>query len=417
MVIISKEKSLAVFICNNSLFHFSRTLPGAVIVLLLLSNGVSIKAFTFAKALQLLTSALLTVPAGIFADRFGRKKSLIIACIAEIIYFILLMKPSNTNIIIGEFFNGICLCFYAGAYEGWLLDLNKQKHSKEFTHIILKASEYMFLFMMTASLIGAFLGTSVFLVSVIFLSIVTLLHCFIYEPSYLERKQEATNTDDVVKDNITQNNKEKKLNILLQAVYFLFQKKVGLFLLVSGALFTGLMQFVFQFWQPIIESSGVTSHLTFGAIFSATLFFQYLISIVSRKIVYKNVSIINALCFNWTIASISLIALILLLPFKIYSIVIALYVLFNGFMTSASNLVSVLSAKHIDKRYHATGLSVIDLVGRLLGAFFLFTIIPFISLKSIHYTWIFLAFVFLSLSFVTLFVLEKKYALSEGVKL
>ncbi len=69
-------------------------------------------------------------------------------------------------------------------------------------------------------------------------------------------------------------------------------------------------------------------------------------------------------------------------------IVIFLYASFNGLLSNATNLVNVLVARNIDKQYHSTGISIIDLIGKCTGGIALFVVIPFISSANIFWIWL-----------------------------
>lgn len=372
---------------NNSLFYFSRTIPSAVMVLIILSSGVSIQTFTFAKSLQLLTSTLLTIPAGIHADKFGRKKSLLISSVTQIIYFLLLYNPSNIHVVIGEIINGIGICFYNGAYEGWLLDLNnEQTSSNKFMNNIIHSSEFSLLSMMIASLFGSLFDKKVFLISVTCLTLVTIIFLLIPD-----------------KDDHYLNIKQK--NLFIDSAKYLINTRIGILILILGALYTGLMQLVWQFWQPFFHNAGINNYLYFGIIFSMILLSQYVISVLLRRFVYHKLSLSINLCLNWFLASFSM--FLLLIIYKNYLIItIILYCGFSGFMNGSNSIIHVICAKNISKYYHATSISIIDFVGRFFGALLFITIIPFIDNNHIWYIWLLLTIIFTG-AMICVYLLDK----------
>lgn len=387
-MILSKKHALNLLVVNNSLFNFSRTLPGAILVIILFSHNISIQTFTFAKALQLLTSALLTIPAGIFADRFGRKKAVIVACIAQIIYFICLVKPTNTSIVIGEIFNGIGLCFYIGSFEGWLLKLNRKDCEIEFKNNILKSSEFVYLSIMIASIIGAIFSSYVIIITLVFLVITTLIFVFTFEPKI-------------------ENN--KNVIFLKDSSHFLFKSNNGLIILLTGSLSIGLMQFIFQFWQPFFKNIGVKNDFYFGIIFAFTMFSQYLSSILLRKHLYPKFDLMTNLCLCWLSSFISMCFIFFISDFNKIILIVFMYALFNAFMANANSLFSVFVAKSIKEEYHSTGISIIDFFGKLLGSIFFFLVIPFIKTEYIKYSWIILSLIFLILSTLIFLLYKNKF--------
>ncbi len=273
MTVLDK-KTLPALLINNALFNFSRTLPGAIIVVVILAHGVSLQAFTLAKALQLITSAIVTIPAGMVADRYGRKKALIIACLCQIMYFSLLIEPTSNKVILGEIFNGMGLAFYAGSYEAWLLHLNSKRHDYRFMNNIIRSSEMVFLSIATASIIGALISTYVFIITVICLILVTLFY-------YILPEEKAGAPE----------NKEKPLPshmIFVSAFRYLLVSNIGKVLLISGVVSIGMMQFIYQYWQPFFVHTGLVQPLVLALIFF--IYFMWTISIfhtISQIYLYK----------------------------------------------------------------------------------------------------------------------------------
>lgn len=80
-------ESLMLFL-GSSLFNLSRTFVSAVLILYLLTSGINLSTIGLAKSLQLAVSILITVPAGKFADKYGNKISVVLACLFGSLYFI-----------------------------------------------------------------------------------------------------------------------------------------------------------------------------------------------------------------------------------------------------------------------------------------------------------------------------------------
>jgi MFS family permease len=377
-----KERKLLILIVNNALFSFSRTLPGATLVLIVFSYGISLKTIALAKGLQLLVSSILTIPAGILADRFGRKNCLILSCLSEAFYFFLMIDVTDNKLILGEIFNGVGLSLYNGAYEGLLLSFNKKNSKYEFSNNVLKSWEYVFLAMMISSLIGALLGKYVFFVATISLLLVTLFFLLIPEPV------------------LHVNRKHASFHIVKKTIQYFMSNRNGMIILLAGALYLGLIQFLFQFWQPFFKNFGINNNITFGVIFSLTLLGQYLVTTIMRKLPNK-ISFVKKLVFCW-LGSFFISFALVFSDVNNQQIIIFLYCAFNALMAGANNLVSILASKSIDENFHSTGISVIDFFGRVVGALSLLMISPFISLEYIKYTWFFvgIAFMFIAINFI-----------------
>lgn len=88
----------------HGLFSLSRAFIGAVLVIYLINKGVALSVISIAKSAQLVTSIIFNYPSGLVADKYGNKLAILLACLSELIYFYLMLNPSNSNVIIGEIF-------------------------------------------------------------------------------------------------------------------------------------------------------------------------------------------------------------------------------------------------------------------------------------------------------------------------
>ncbi len=104
------------------------TFPGihrAVLIIYLTNHGISLSVIALAKSAQLIVSVLFNYPAGLISDRYGNKVTVLLACVAEMIYFGLMLHPSEQSVITGEMFNGLGIALYTGAYEAWIFTHKK----------------------------------------------------------------------------------------------------------------------------------------------------------------------------------------------------------------------------------------------------------------------------------------------------
>lgn len=73
------KRQLGLLYISNFLFNSS--IAGAAWVLLLVSDGYSLIQVGFAETVFHIVSLMAEIPSGMFADVFGRKKSLILSCV------------------------------------------------------------------------------------------------------------------------------------------------------------------------------------------------------------------------------------------------------------------------------------------------------------------------------------------------
>ena len=76
------KRQLGLLYISNFMFNIS--IAGAAWVLLLVSDGYSLVQVGFAETVFHIVSLIAEIPSGMFADVFGRKKSLILSCVMSI---------------------------------------------------------------------------------------------------------------------------------------------------------------------------------------------------------------------------------------------------------------------------------------------------------------------------------------------
>ena len=77
------NRQLGLLYISNFMFNIS--IAGAAWVLLLVSDGYSLVRVGFAETVFHITSLIAEIPSGMFADVFGRKKSLILSCVMSML--------------------------------------------------------------------------------------------------------------------------------------------------------------------------------------------------------------------------------------------------------------------------------------------------------------------------------------------
>jgi MFS family permease len=77
------KRQLGLLYISNFMFNIS--IAGAAWVLLLVSDGYSLVQIGFAETVFHIVSLIAEIPSGMFADVFGRKKSLILSCIMSML--------------------------------------------------------------------------------------------------------------------------------------------------------------------------------------------------------------------------------------------------------------------------------------------------------------------------------------------
>ena len=108
----------------DGFFQGGRLIVGATSVTYLLSQNLSFAQIAQLKSIQAIVFLFLDVPAGIFADSHGRKKSLLVSVITAIFSFFLYFNGAGafSIFVVAEIFAAVSICFWSGAYEAYTLE-------------------------------------------------------------------------------------------------------------------------------------------------------------------------------------------------------------------------------------------------------------------------------------------------------
>jgi MFS family permease len=144
-------KLLSVF---NFLTDFSFFSPVAIIYFSRVSGSFALGMSIF--SIAMISSAVFEIPTGVFSDRIGRKKTLVLGSIALLLAIIFYaLGFSYWYLIIGALFEGLSRAFYSGNNDALLYDtLRDEQNEKEFHEYLGKTSS----FFQFASAISAGLG-------------------------------------------------------------------------------------------------------------------------------------------------------------------------------------------------------------------------------------------------------------------
>jgi len=359
----------------NALFNCGRTFIGGFIIASLMMQSISLSTVSIAKAAQLLITVLFTVQAAKFSIRFSNKCCVVLGCIFAILYFMFLTYPSNINVICGEICNGFSLAFYCGSYEAWLFSCSKAT-DKDSSHKAFALSQELSYFSMAlAGLVGAILSNYAITMSIFTILIGSMI---------------ALTCDENV-----EHIKNKKQNSI-KLSFFLNKNSLGLFTILS--LSYGLMQCIYQYWQPYFKEINAELSFTYlGGIFFFFMIFQSVYSKLTRKY-FK----IDSFLVSLQLLLCSLI-LILLSEKIISNIYLAsfMFIIFMGLVSSSFNYLFSLINTFINDDYQSIYISYIEAISRLIG-FVTLTTYSYLNFLTISWLWELLAFNFL---FIAVFLL------------
>ena len=367
----------------NGTFHFARMFSGAIFVIYLLGQNVSLATIAFSKAVQLVVTGLFMVPSGMFADKCGRKNSILIACISGALYYALLIRPTPSTVVVGEAFNGIALAFYAGAFESWLFSNVNHNDSFLLNKQLARAREISYLGMVLAGVIGSLLVSWAFSLSLIIIVIAFLLFLFSDENRIIATQ-----------------NKTLAFRVLFkQSLCSLSANRISAYVALAGICCMGFMQLVYQFWQPFFTnfSEIKIGPTELGLIFAAFMLAQYAVSWFTRTFLLKHSEqIVERIGWVWGLAGIALLVTVGTTTYP--AVCLIAFCLFQGMVASGGTLLTALAGQMIDKNIQSTTFSVIELGGRCLGAILLFMGSGIIASAKFFFGWPLVGVVLLALA-------------------
>lgn len=180
------------------LFKFLRQLTFfmPIYALFFIENGLSMSQVLLISTTIVISSQIFQIPTGIFADLYGRKKSVIIGAIFNFLAIFTYSIGTNfQTFIIGAIFMGIGVSFISGAFQAIIYDsLFELNKTKEYLKVEGRSSFYYGFAMVFAGIIGGIIAEKglrlTYYLTLIpsFLAIITLF--FLYEPKTHHKKEE-----------------------------------------------------------------------------------------------------------------------------------------------------------------------------------------------------------------------------------
>lgn len=226
------------------LFHFFDSLIffTPVIVLFWQSKGLSMTQITLLQSIYSIGVILLDVPTGAFADRFGKKKSLMLGSLFWTLGLIWYgLSGSFWQFVIGELIIGTGSAFTSGAdrayIHGLLQTMNKER---DFKKVEGSARSVMQVAQAVASVVGGFIGT----ISLALTLLASAVSVFI---GFLTASMLAPVAKDIESHKLTYIQTLRKSFAAIR-----HNRLVGWYTLFFG-FFTGMVFPLFFYTQPLMQ--------------------------------------------------------------------------------------------------------------------------------------------------------------------
>lgn len=259
---IMKEKAVKHFIAIQVLLYVSIFMTGGYYVEYLREHGLTLLQVNLVNCTFFATLFICEIPTGAFADMFGRKYAIVLACILRGIGAIVYGSSDTFGwFILAEVISGIGLTFMNGAFNSWLVDsLHHRGYAVVDSRIFGRIEGYALASGAISAIVGSYLGASWprlpwFLEGSI--GIVTgIIAYYILTEEYFV-KQETHWKEKL----------QKMRTTVSSSLQYARTEKTVRFILIINLIQLFSVQAFNMYWQPYFEHLGLTK-MHFGWIFA-----------------------------------------------------------------------------------------------------------------------------------------------------
>ncbi len=154
---------------------------GSVMMMFIESRGLSLSDIFYIHIAYVISMALFEAPTGYFADVYGRKKSLIVGSVVQLLSIVLfIVAKSFWLFLVVEVLMGMALAFYSGAISALVYEsLDADNRVSEYQKIWGKMQFYNFIVMALTAMIGSVVADCYGLVYAIYINIPSVVLMFL----------------------------------------------------------------------------------------------------------------------------------------------------------------------------------------------------------------------------------------------
>lgn len=220
-------------------------------------RGLNVQMVVYCEIIYALTITLLEIPSGILADRFGRKRLIVIdGALSTVECIILLFANSFWMFGVAVFLSGIGKALSSGSQNALLYDsLLAENKQSDFEKILGRLSAIDFTGYMVAAVSGGILADLFGFEFNYIISSCSMVLAFLFSLSLKEPPIATDSKDELV----------TSLQYTKQAISLFKSKLLVLVYSLSGAVLGACLIYLDEFWQLILDAIG-TPVLFFGAI-------------------------------------------------------------------------------------------------------------------------------------------------------
>lgn len=196
---MSLQKNIKLLTWFNFFTDFKLYGPIAIIYFSQVSHSYALGGAIF--SIAYITSAIFDVPTGIFADRLGRKRTIVLGALSALIYVIFYAIGINFWILaIGAIFEGLSRAFYSGNNQALLHNmLSEEGMADEYHTYSGKLSSMFQIALGVSGLVGAVIANWSFPL-IMWLSIIPQIMCLFISFQIVDSKRVIETTTSFIDD-------------------------------------------------------------------------------------------------------------------------------------------------------------------------------------------------------------------------
>lgn len=196
---MSLQKNIKLLTWFNFFTDFKLYGPIAIIYFSQVSHSYALGGAIF--SIAYITSAIFDVPTGIFADRLGRKRTIVLGTLSALIYVIFYAIGINFWILaIGAIFEGLSRAFYSGNNQALLHNmLSEEGMADEYHTYSGKLSSMFQIALGVSGLVGAVIANWSFPL-IMWLSIIPQIMCLFISFQIVDSKRVIETTTSFIDD-------------------------------------------------------------------------------------------------------------------------------------------------------------------------------------------------------------------------
>ena len=304
-----------------SIFNATRMLTGALHVVYLISNGITLAQIAYLQIAYSITALLVEYPSGYIADKWSRKNVVLLGiAMTSAFYVIAYVRPTFNFLVVSEVLYAMGLAAMSGSFEGWVRS-EARRADLDYRSVAHRWLENQALYSVASATIGVGLAFATQNLAVVYIiSAATMLI-----PMTLMRRSHYEHEGETLDPQTNERS-------FLEQTYATMRSKSWQTYTIVMCLFAGSMQVVYHFWQPVII--GTDDPKTFfesplktfllSLVFSATFLSQWLANKYARSLGPVNYGV----TFSLALSSISICIAII----SGYNDVVIARVIFSGLL-------------------------------------------------------------------------------------